>query len=72
VAHVYAFAGRVDEVFTQLDKAFEINEAGLTEQFLLPFYRSVHNDHRWDLFLERAGSSPEQLNTIRFEVSLPE
>ena len=71
VAHVYAFAGNTDAAFAWLDKAVAKNEAGLTEGFLLPFYSSVHTDLRWAVFLERVGSSPEQLDTVEFEVALP-
>ncbi len=72
VAHVFGFTGNGDATMSWLDKALEQNEAGLTEQFLLPFYSSIENDPRWRAFLERVGSSPEQLNAIRFEVTLPE
>jgi serine/threonine protein kinase/Tfp pilus assembly protein PilF len=72
VAHVHAFTGDSDAAFAWLDKAVAENEAGLTEQFLLPFYSSVHTDPRWAVFLERVGSSPEQLDTVEFEVALPE
>ena len=64
--------GNADATMTWLDKAHDQNEAGLTEQFLLPFYSSIDSDPRWRAFLERVGSSPEQLNAIRFEVTLPE
>jgi TolB-like protein/Tfp pilus assembly protein PilF len=72
VAHVYAFANDSDAAFAWLDRAIELNEAGLTEQFLLPFYQSLHDDPRWTEFLARVGSSAEQLDAVEFTVTLPD
>ncbi len=71
VAHVYAFVGDADKAFKWLERAIDANEEGLAEQFLLPFYRPIHNDPRWADFLGRVGSSPERLGAIRFDVSPP-
>ena len=71
VAHVYAYTGDADAAFQWLDKAIEQNEDGLSEQFLQPFYRPLHDDPRWTVFLELVGSKPEQLSAIKFEVTLP-
>jgi len=71
VAHVYAYIGDADATFQWLDKATEQNEAGLSEQFLLPFYQGLHNDPRWAVFRESVGNSPAQLDAIKFEVTLP-
>ena len=40
--------------------------------YLNPFYRNLHADPRWHVFLEKLGRSPEQLATIEFEVNLPD
>jgi len=71
VAHVHAFSGDVESAFKWLDKANKQNEDGLSEQFLLPFYQSLHKDKRWADFLQQVGSSPAQLGAIKFEVTLP-
>ena len=71
VAHVYAYIGDADAAFQWLDKATEQNEDGLSEQFLLPFYQGLHTDPRWAEFRESVGSSPTQLDAIKFEVTLP-
>jgi serine/threonine protein kinase/tetratricopeptide (TPR) repeat protein len=71
VAHVAAFSGDADATFAWLERAIAIDEAGLTEQFLLPFYEPVTADPRWRAFLERVGSTPEQLASIVFDVDLP-
>jgi len=71
VAQVYAYVGDSEAAFLWLDKAIEQNEDGLSEQFLLPFYQTIHADPRWAAFLQRMGSSPEQLSAIEFNVTLP-
>jgi adenylate cyclase len=71
IAHVYAWLGNADEAFEWLDKAIEQNEAGLEIQFQMQFFASLHSDPRWAIFLERIGSSPEQLDAIEFKVTPP-
>jgi TolB-like protein/Tfp pilus assembly protein PilF len=71
VAQVYAYVGDADAAFQWLDRAIEQDEAGLIEQARFPFFSPLHADPRWARFLERVGSSPEQLQAIGFEVTLP-
>jgi len=71
VAQVHAYVGDADAAFQWLSRAIDQDEAGLNEQVLSPFFRPLHADPRWDRFLERVGSSPEQLGAIEFEVALP-
>ena len=71
VAHVYAYVGDAEQAFLWLDRAIEQNEEGLSDQFLRPFYTPLHGNPRWAKFLERVGSSPEQLDAIEFKVTLP-
>lgn len=71
VAQAYAYTGDVEMAFQWLGRAVAQNEEGLSEQFLHPFYTSLHNDPRWADFLQRVGSSPAQLEAIEFDVELP-
>jgi TolB-like protein/Tfp pilus assembly protein PilF len=71
VAHVHAYVGDADRVFRWLDLAIEANQEGYYWESVLPFYEPIHGDPRWAAFLERVGSSPEQLDAIEFEVALP-
>jgi len=71
VAQVYAWMGDPDAAFKWLDRAVAQKEDGLNTQFLVPYYRSLHADQRWAAFLERVRSSPEDLDAIEFEVTLP-
>jgi TolB-like protein len=72
VAHVYAWMGDADAAFLWLDKAIEQSEGGIEEQFMWPFYAPIHDEPRWAEFRERVGSSPAQLDAIKFEVKLPD
>ena len=71
VALVYAHMGDADRSFEWLDRAVAQNQIALSTEFLMPFYRPVHDDPRWRRFLEQVGSTPEQLASIEFEFSLP-
>jgi len=70
VAHVYAWTGDADAAFEWLDRAVAQNEPGLNEQFRRVFYAPLHDDPRWQAFLEQTGTSEEQLAAIEFEVTL--
>jgi TolB-like protein len=72
IAHVYAWVGDADAAFEWLDRSVAQNEDGLNQQFDNPLYRNLHGDPRWDDFLERTGTSPEQLAAIEFDVRLPQ
>ena len=65
-----SFALRDASFLTDDSLIIEENEDGLSEQFLLPFYQNIYPDPRWADFLQRVGSSPEQLAAIEFEFSL--
>ena len=69
VAHVYAWIGDVDAALLWAEKELEEEGAFLPADAL--FYASISDDPRWAKFLERAGSSPDQLDAIEFQVTLP-
>lgn len=69
VAMIYAHRGDADRTFEWLDRAVAQNQIALSTEFLMPFYRPVHDDPRWRRFLEQVGSTPEQLAAIEFEFS---
>ncbi len=71
VAQVYAWTGDTEQAFAWLDRAVAKNEEGLNSQYLLPLYRPLHKDPRWQSFRERTGTSVAQLAAIPFEVKLP-
>jgi len=69
IAHVYAWIGDADEVFSWLEKELEIN--GLSGVMVDNFFTSLHDDPRWQPLLEKGGVSADQLAAIEFKVTLP-
>jgi len=71
IAHVYAWTGDTDEVFAWLEKELKVN-GGLGGVVVDNFFTNLRDDQRWLPLLEKAGASKDQLNAIRFKVTLPE
>jgi len=69
IAHVYAWVGDTDKVFSWLEKEFEVN--GLGGVMVDNFFTSLHDDPRWQPLLEKGGVSADQLAAIEFKVTLP-
>jgi len=69
VAHVYAWVGNADEVFSWLEKEYETN--GLGGVMVDNFFTNFHDDPRWLPLLEKAGVSANQLKAIEFDVTMP-
>jgi adenylate cyclase len=69
VAHVYAWIGDADEVFSWLEKELEAN--GLGGVMVDNFFTNLHDDPRWPSLLEKAGVSANQLDAIEFNVTMP-
>jgi tetratricopeptide (TPR) repeat protein len=70
IAHVYAWIGDADEVFSWLEKELEIN--GLSGVMVDNFFTSLHDDPRWQPLMEKGGVSADQLAAIEFTVTLPD
>ena len=72
IAYVYAYRGEVDRAFEWLDKAVEYNDPGLSDLPIESLFSNLHDDPRWLPFLESIGKSTAQLDSIEFDVVLPE
>jgi len=73
VAHVHAWRGELDAAFDWLEREYETYGAGgWGEWKLQPLYANLHDDPRWQAFLERVGATDEALAAIDFRVSLPD
>ena len=72
IAYIMAFRGEADRAFEWLEKSAQYNDPGLPELLTDPLFTNIHNDSRWLPFLERIGKSPQQLDAIKFEVTLSE
>jgi TolB-like protein len=76
VARVYAWMGDVDTAFEWLDRYTgarpELGPVIINHfEFLSVEFQPLHDDPRWQAYLERLGLAPEQLAAIEFEFSLP-
>jgi TolB-like protein/lipoprotein NlpI len=61
IAEVYGALGDEDQAFAWLQKAIEVEDTGLMEARVLPGLTALHDDPRWEPFLESAGlSDPPQ------------
>jgi hypothetical protein len=74
IASTYAWAGSIDSAFKWLDVGLQAGEgtSAFREVFRDPLFQNLHDDPRWHDFLEKTGTSPAQLASIDFEISLPE
>jgi hypothetical protein len=66
-----AFHGEADRAFEWLDKSVEYKDPGLASIVIEPLFANIHDDPRWLPFLESIGMSPQQLDAIEFNVTLP-
>lgn len=67
IAHVYAWTGNHDAAFEWLDTALRINEGGITNSRRMPWLKPLHDDPRWQVYLEKLGISDAQIAEINFE-----
>jgi tetratricopeptide (TPR) repeat protein len=72
IAHVYAWTGNPDAAFEWLDKAVAMDEGGIRESRQVMLLDPLHDDPRWQAYLERLGISDAQLANIELEVKPPE
>ena len=55
VAQVYAFRGEIDYAFDWLDTAYDNHDTGLPGMQLDPLLANLHDDPRWEPFLDKMG-----------------
>lgn len=71
IAYAYAYRGEADRAFEWLKTATEYHDLFLVAVAGHPMLRRIHSDPRWLPFLRSIDMGPEQLETIKFEVTLP-
>jgi adenylate cyclase len=72
VAWGLAYRDETDRAFEYLDKAYEAQDSHLQGILLNPGFAPLYDDPRWLPLLERLGKSPEKLDAIIFDITLPE
>jgi adenylate cyclase len=55
IADAYAFRGEIDYAFDWLEQAYDRRDAGLTWTLLDPLLTNLHDDPRWEPFLDKMG-----------------
>ncbi len=55
IAQVYAFRGEIDQAFDWLDQAYDNRDPGLAQMLLEPLFANLHDDTRWEPFLDKMG-----------------
>lgn len=71
IAYAVAYRGDVDGAFRWLEKAALYQDSGLTEVIVRPEFEVLHEDPRWEPFLQRIGRSRETLAAVDFQVEPP-
>ena len=72
IAWPLAILGKSDLAFECLEKSVGVSGNGLYGLLTNPAFSNLYNDPRWLPFLEKIGRSPEQLDSIEFDIVLPE
>ena len=55
IAYVYAFRGEIDHAFDWLEQAYDNRDSGLPLMLLEPLLANLHDDPRWEAFLDKMG-----------------
>jgi TolB-like protein/Flp pilus assembly protein TadD len=71
IAHVYAWTGNPDAAFEWLDKAVSMAEGGIMNSRQVALLDPLHEDPRWQTYLEQLGITDAQLANIKLDVKLP-
>jgi hypothetical protein len=70
---MYAWIDQKDLAFESLTKGLQESDSAkfFNEMFYDPLFQNLHDDPRWNVFLEKTGTSPAQLSSIDFDIELP-
>jgi adenylate cyclase len=72
IASAFAFRNEADDAFEWLEAAAKYGDQPLAFAPADPLFRNLHDDPRWMPYLEQIGMAPSELDTIEFEVTLPQ
>jgi hypothetical protein len=70
IATVYAYRSDADHAFEWLEKEAAAGGSS-SEAAVDPLLTNIHTDPRWLPYLRKIGFAPEQLQKVKFEVTLP-
>ena len=72
LARAHAWLGNADQAFHYLERTLAEAPGYLGGIATHPLFSPVHDDPRWQPFVQKAGQSAEQLGEIEFRLELPE
>ncbi|WP_271856252.1 tetratricopeptide repeat protein [Patiriisocius marinus] len=55
IAESYSFRNDKENAFKWLEKAYDVHDVGLNEILAEPRFRNLHNDKRWNKFIDKMG-----------------
>ena len=55
IAESYSFRNDTENAFKWLNRAYEVHDVGLNEVLSEPRFRNLHNDKRWQKFIDKMG-----------------
>jgi TolB-like protein/lipoprotein NlpI len=55
IAMAYAFRGEINNAFDWLERAYDNGDTGLAHMLVDPVVANLHNDSRWEPFLDKMG-----------------
>ncbi len=55
IAMAYAFRGEINNAFDWLERAYDNGDTGLAHMLVDPLVANLHNDSRWEPFLDKMG-----------------
>ena len=71
IAYIHAWRGETELAFEALSRAEEFGSTSSGINFT-PFFEPIKDDPRWQQTLERRGISIQQLQSIPFQIELPD
>jgi len=63
IAEAFAYLGDASQAFEWLDRAYLQHDSGLPQMQSWPLLRKLHNDRRWQLFLDKMGFKAARENS---------
>ena len=57
MAGMYAWRGDLDPAFQWLDRAAETDWQGILDYLYDPFFKNLHSDPRWDVYVNKLRSA---------------
>ena len=71
IAEIYAMSGDFDSAFEALEHLVSVNPREALTVHQSALLRALHDDPRWQAFLEKTGTTREALSRLWFDIEIP-